>query len=313
MKKSTILEISKLPNCHVASSKDVDIDTLIHDALYNLSQSSFDRQLPFNDRASRYFIDIAFPVAILKVCSELASFPEWKQLKQAMPIYEKTISEQYQILRKFSNHNLNENPFYTRNKEPLNDEIEAFCDKFEDIYFAVNKRQLAHHAVMNRHQFRKEFYVQHQFPEPRGTFNFKKILKQETLERLQWKEDQFEALKQDLSSNMLNQTFLRSFADFTKKVSFEPDAPVYGTNFILDYMPEILSRIASHNEQDWGNEIEKLRNLSFSQKKMIAESNKLISKIIRVENTWNRDNSRVLQDIARLKENKNEQSLGLEL
>lgn len=302
MKKSTILEISKLPDDHLLSSVNTDIDTLIHEAVYNLSQSSFSFQLANNDVHSRHFLDVVFPVAILKVCENLSISKEWKETKIKLDGQEKKISQTYQVLQKFKNNNINDNPFYMSNKSKINDDIEKFCDKYESLYFKINQRLIAFHAVMNENTFRKEFFCHKEFHEPKRKLNLQKLLKQSTIDMINWKKEKINEINNHLSGNDFNQTLIQSFASFSQKVNFDPDAPVYGSSFMTDFMPEIISRISSHNEKDWQGEVENMKKLSSDQQYMIGDANKIISRIISLESTWNKDDSAVLKEIARIRQ-----------
>lgn len=302
MKRQTILELSKLPLDKGSISVDTDTDTLIHKAIYNLSQSGFSRQLPHDNKISRYFIDIVFPVAISKMVDSLSNNKEWSSLKTRMHYQQHQISRMYQVLMNFHNYNLNENPFYLKNKKPIDQEINDFCDKHEKTYFDANHRSISHHSVMEYNLFREKFLPYHTFPNFKsGKLNMNRLLSKKSSERLEWKRGCIDELKNNFSESDFNKTLLRSFADFTGKIDYHPDSPVYGTDFVLDYMPEIISRISSYSESDWDKDIEKLKTLNKEQQQMILDANRIFSKIIKVESTWNKDGSKVLNQIKDIK------------
>lgn len=316
MKKSKILEISKLSKTDLHSSKDVDIDTLIHKAIYNISQSGFNHQLDNREKSARYFIDIVYPAIILKVCDNLSEFPGWKSAKEKLSKQEKYISSTYQSIQQFKNFNISENPFYQKNKDEINNKIEDFCNKYESLYFDVNQRLIAYHAIMNENSFRKQFMCHQDFPEVKRTLNFRKLMSNNTIDRMDWERESLIELTDNLSTQDGNQTIIKSFANFCSKVKFEPDAPVYGTSFVTDFMPEIIARLTSHNSSDWNDEVNNLNDHSTKQQKMIGDANKIISEIIRFESTWNKE-SDLLDQFSLFKEkfnsNKSTTALGFSL
>lgn len=314
MNKSKILEISKLKSTDLHTSKNTDIDTLIHKAVYNLSQSSFDYQLDHQNKRDRYFIDVVYPATILKICKKLSNSNSWRTTKEKLSAQEGYISSAYEAIQQFKNSNVSDNQFYLRNKEEINDQIEQFCTKYERLYFEINQRLIAYDAIMNENAFRKEFMCHKEFPKSTGRFNFNKLLSKNTADRIQWKKDSLRELTESLGESDSNQTIIKSFANFCAKVRFEPDAPVYGTSFVMDFMPELISRLTSNTADDWDREIDKLHEHCASQQQMIGGANKIITNILRFEKSWDKDSElieRFRSMKEKLTENNNDAGLSL--
>lgn len=307
MNKSTILDKSNIPPLFSRSSSEVDIDTIIHKCVYDLSQSGFSSKFETSDLQTRFFLDAIYPVAIKKVSAKLNSFDEWKELRTLMRPAEKSICDYREIFLNFqaANHKVSE--LGKKQKSILNGRINALMDNNHDVLRAVVNRYLAIYALRNETSFREEFLIDETFEKGHGRINFSKILQEKyphIAKYREWKSEKINELSINLSDQDFFKTMVKGFADFRSKLQIDFDSPVYGVRFMADYMPEIMSRLSTNNNSDWQEEIIKIRLLHREQKELLSKMTELSSQILRYESQW-RPDSDICTQLLRINDQKN--------
>lgn len=291
MNKKFILNrcgISPDENDHLRT-KNIDIDSIVHIATYDLSQSSYDRRVEYNDKNAQYFLQVVFPLAVKKVSSKLAKNEEWVNLRNDIKEVESHLCNCTSSIKSFVFRNKNHLTSDLKRKQ-LNI-IEKKFDKIEDessaLMRVVHYRDLAKNAIFQQNFFRKEFMVDHEFKELSGRkFNFKRLMSEKSQEHSDWRKSKLNELESNLDESHFSDTLVKSFVDFVKSLNINTDYQVYGVGFCSEFMPEIIDRIINHTDNDWSDEVMKLKDLASFERKTLSHYEKLAHQIIRLEDQW---------------------------